>query len=309
MANVIPKLTALLQDPPPEFCFEISEQALAMARTRNAATMVVQNLPPGIVYASPVRDNILQPERFAAEVARLVPAANSRKRRTAALILPDYSARLSVLDFDSFPEKAEDQEALVRFRIRKSVPFDIESAAISYWRQNSPGGKSHEVIVAVTPLEIIARYEAPFRALGLQPGFITASPLAALELVPPDGISVVAKVNGRILTVLVSHLGVLKLVRSLELTELSLVEIAADLYPTFVYVEDNLHAVAARLLLCGFGDLESAAMEEFRAEMQLPVEPLHSRLGAVNGQNAGLLGYLQSLTGSATSAAHGAVAA
>ncbi len=305
-SSFLPTLTALLQDPPPEFCFEISERAIAMARPRGTATMTSRELPPGMISASPLRDNILLPEAFASEVARLVPAAPARKRRTAALILPDYSARLSVLDFDSFPEKAEDQEALVRFRIRKSVPFDIDSAAISYWRQNSPGGKSHEVIVAVTPLEIIARYEAPFRALGLQPGLITISPLASLELVPLDGISVVAKVNGSILTVLVSHLGVLKLVRSLELTEFSLEEIAADLYPTFVYVEDNLHAPAARLLLCGFGELESSAIREFQAEMQLPVELLRSRLGAVNGQNAGLLGYLQSLTG--PSARQGAAA-
>ena len=76
------------------------------------------------------------------------PAGNAAR---SCLILPDYSARLSVLDFDSFPEKAEDQAALIRFRIRRSVPFDIDSAALSYWRQNSPGGKSHEVVVAVTP--------------------------------------------------------------------------------------------------------------------------------------------------------------
>ena len=80
---------------------------------------------------------------------------------------------------------------------------------------------------------------------------------------------------------LVSHLGVLKLVRSLELTERSLAEIAADLYPTFVYVEDNLQAHAARLLLCGFGALEAAATQQFQREMSIPVEPLHSRLGAV----------------------------
>lgn len=299
MSSALPTLTALLQDPPPEFCFEISERAIVMARTRNPAALVSQELPVGVISASPLRDNVLQPEVFAAEVARLVPPGSARKRRTAALILPDYSARLSVLDFDSFPEKAEDQEALVRFRIRKSIPFDIDSAAISYWRQNSPGGKSHEVVVAVTPLEIIARYEAPFRAAGLHPGLITASPLATLELVPPDGISVVAKVNGRILTVLVSHLGVLKLVRSLELTEHSLEEIAADLYPTFVYVEDNLLAPAARLLLCGFGELESVAEAQFQHELQLPVEILRSRVGAVNGTNAGLLGYLQSLHPSA----------
>lgn len=286
-------LARLLQDPPPDFAFEISERGIGIARSRSAAALTFQQLPAGVISASPLRDNILQPEAFAQAVAALVPAQNGRKRRTAALILPDYSARVSVLDFDSFPEKAEDQEALIRFRTRKSVPFDIDSAALSYWRQNSPGGKAHEVVVAVTPAEIITRYEAPFRAVGIHPGLITVSPLAALELVPHDGISVVAKVNGHVLTVMVTHGGILRLIRSLELTEFSLAEIAADLYPTFVYVEDNLQAGAARLLLCGFDGLEAAASSQFHAEMGIPVEPLRSRIGAVNGQNAGLLGYLQ----------------
>lgn len=302
MSSILPALTALLKDPPPEFVFEISEDAISMARTRTAA-VVTHELAPGVLSASPLRDNILLPEIFAAEIARLAPPAAGRKRRTAALILPDYSARLSVLDFDSFPEKAEDQEALIRFRVRRSIPFDIDSASLSYWRQNSPGGKSHEVVVAVTPSEIISRYEAPFRAIGIQAGLITASQLAACELIPSDGISILAKINGRVLTVLVTHLGVLKLVRSLELTERSLSEIAADLYPTFVYVEDNLQHSAARLLLCGFGDLEAAATHQFQNEMSIPVEPLRSRIGAVNGHNAGLLGYLQSILPSAAVAA------
>ncbi|MDQ6677960.1 MAG: hypothetical protein M3Z09_11750, partial [Acidobacteriota bacterium] len=215
-----------MQDPPPEFAFEISEQCIAMARTRAAAALTFQDLPSGVISASPLRDNVLQPEAFAQAAMALVPTQTGRKRRTAALILPDYSARVSVLDFDSFPEKAEDQEALIRFRTRKSVPFDIDSAALSYWRQNSPGGASHEVVVALTPAEIITRYEAPFRAAGIHPGLITVSPLAALELVPNDGISVVAKVNGHVLTVMVTHGGILRLIRSLELTEFSLSEIA-----------------------------------------------------------------------------------
>jgi type IV pilus assembly protein PilM len=288
------RLSALFQDPPPDLVFEVSETGINMARTRNPTGVVFQALPAGVVSASPLRDNIQNPDAFAESVAALVPAAGARQGKKAALILPDYSARVSVLDFDSFPEKDEDQEALVRFRIKKSVPFDVESAALSYWRQNSPGGKSHEVVVAVSPLEIIARYEAPFRAVGIQPGLVTVSPLAALDLVTTDGISVVAKVNGHVLTVMVSQQGVLKLTRSLELNEFSLAEIAADLFPTFVYVEDNLQAQATRLVLCGFADLEQAAIAQFQDELEIAVEPLRSRLGAVNGQNAGLLGYLQS---------------
>lgn len=293
--------SALFQDPAPDFVFEVSEAGVAMARTRNLTGILFEALPAGTLSASPLRDNVHNPEVLAAAVATLAPAAGS-KGRTAALILPDYSARISVLDFDSFPEKAEEQEALVRFRVKKSVPFDVESAALSYWRQNSPGGKSHEVVIALSPIEIIARYEAPFRALGMQPGLVTVSALAALDLVVLDGISVIAKVNGHVLTVMVAQHGVLKLTRSLELTEFSLEEIAADLFPTFVYVEDNFQTPAARLVLCGFAELEQAAIAQFQSELNIAVEPMRSRLGAVNAHNAGLFGYLQSTVAKAVAA-------
>ncbi len=302
MAFHLPFLSRLWQDPPPDFVFEVSEAGISMVRARNLTAIQFQELPPGVVSASPVRDNVLQPDRLAEAVRALVPPGSGRKRRTGVLILPDYSTRLSVLTFDSFPEKAEEQEVLVRFRVKKSVPFEVETAALSYWRQNSPGGKSHDVVVSLAPLEIIARYEAPFRAVGIQPGLVTVAPVAMLDLVTTDGISVVARVNGRVLTVMVVQQTVLKLVRSLELTEFSLEEIAADLYPTFVYVEDNFEAQANRLLLCGFGELETTAVSRFHEELGIPVEPLRSRLGAMNGQNAGLLGYLQSTVAPAVAA-------
>ena len=54
------------------------------------------------------------------------------------MILPDYAARVSVLDFDSFPSTPEEQLSLVRFRVKKTIPFDIDSAAVSYYVQPAP---------------------------------------------------------------------------------------------------------------------------------------------------------------------------
>ena len=83
-------------------------------------------------WLSPLEDNVLRPEIVGAMIGRLAPSTGSKKRRPAAVILPDYAARVSVLDFDSFPSSAEEQLSLVRFRVKKTIPFDIESAAVSY---------------------------------------------------------------------------------------------------------------------------------------------------------------------------------
>src|SRR5207244_3377183 len=83
-----------------------------------------------------------------AAVRRLAPT--NGKRREAALILPDYCARVAVLDFDSFPADPKEQLSLVRFRLKKSVPFDVDSAAVGYWAQPAAGGKQ-DVVAAVAP--------------------------------------------------------------------------------------------------------------------------------------------------------------
>ncbi len=97
-------------------------------------------LEPGVISVSPLRDNILDPDKLAGAVRAMVPQNGSRKRRDAALILPDSCVRVSVLDFDNFPSDAKEQLSLVRFRMKKSVPYDVESAVLSYHAQ-AAGGK------------------------------------------------------------------------------------------------------------------------------------------------------------------------
>jgi hypothetical protein len=151
------------------------------------------------------------------------------------------------------------------------------------------------VVVVMTPLEIVARYEAPFRAAGLNPGLVTTSCLAALELAPEAGLSVVAKLTGRVLTLMVRDKSALKLVRCLELPAPEMEDIAAVLAPTFVYMEDNLGGRAEKLFLCGFGARTDEAQRFFQEELAVEAEPLRSPLGPPGEHNAGLLGYLRSV--------------
>ena len=275
--------------------FEISEAGIASARIGAHAELDFQPLKPGTLSVSPLRDNVVDMDDFAAAVrAAASSAAAGRKRKDVALILPDYATRMTVLDFDSFPSDAKEQASLVRFRVKRSVPFDVESAALSFFAQ-AAGGKKWDVVVVVAPLEVIARYEAPFRALGMNPGLVTTSSLAALDLAPAEGLSVLAKLSGHTLSVLVRQQGVLKLTRSIELSARDLEDVAAVLLPTFVYVEDNLGGKAERLLLCGFGGQTEAVAARFSGELGVPAEPLRAAVGMPGESNAGLLGYLRAI--------------
>jgi type IV pilus assembly protein PilM len=287
-------LTSLLKDPPPVMAFEISEAGVTVARLGQKTEMDFRPFKLGAISVSPLRDNIIDIDEFAATVRGVAGPQAGRKRRDVTVILPDYCARTAVLDFDSFPSDPKEQLSLVRFRVKKSVPFDVESAAISYAAQHA-GGKKYEVVVVIAPLEIISRYEAPFRNAGMTPGLVTTSSMAALELAPEAGLNVVAKLSGRVLTVLVREKGNLKLVRCLELPSTGLADVASYLFPTFVFVEDNLGARAEKLFVCGFGADTDAAERHFRDELGIEVEQLRSPLGVPGENNAGLLGYLRSL--------------
>jgi type IV pilus assembly protein PilM len=188
----------------------------------------------------------------------------------------------------------KEQGALIRFRLKRSVPFDVEFAAMSYWVQTA-ADKKVDVVVVMAPQEIVARYEAPFRAVGMNPGLVTTSSIAALELAPESALNVMAKISGRVLTVLVRKQGVLKLARCLELPSTELEDVEAVLVPTFVYVEDNLGGRPEMLMLCGFGARTDEAERRFQGELGVTTEPLRSPLAAPGENNAGLLGYLRSI--------------
>jgi type IV pilus assembly protein PilM len=288
------RLKSLLQDPPPGMAFEISEAGIAAAHTGARAELEFQPLKNGTLVVSPLKENVVDPDDFSAAVRALAGTQSARRRKDVALILPDFSARISVLDFDSFPSDAKEQGALIRFRLKRSVPFDVEFAAMSYWVQTA-ADKKVDVVVVMAPLEIVARYEAPFRAAGMNPGLVTTSSIAALELAPESALNVMAKISGRVLTVLVRNQGVLKLARCLELPSTELEDVAAVLVPTFVYVEDNLGGRPEKLMLCGFGARTEEAERRFQQELGVATEPLRSPLAAPGENNAGLLGYLRSI--------------
>jgi type IV pilus assembly protein PilM len=257
-------------------------------------------LAAGVIAPSPIRENILDPDAFAEAVRRLLPpqagrGRNGRKR--AALILPDNCVRIAVLDFDSLPAKEEERRPLINFRLRKSVPFDIDDAALSYFPQ--PGNK---VIVALAPSEIVAHYEAPFRAAGFEPGLVTVSSLAMLDLFPVTGSIIIARLSPGSLTVLAVKDGVVTIVRSLELAHAetdegvpvddSLADIIADVYPTLAYIEDQTGSRPAKMFIAGFGADAKDSARQLAQELEIPVEPLDTTW-------PGIAGYLESLTAKA----------
>lgn len=294
MSGFLGRILDVLRDPPPEFVFEIAADGIAISRTRPPSALQHAPLKPGVIVPSPVKENILDAAAFAEAIRKLTPPASGRGKRGVAVILPDNCVRIAVLDFETLPEKEEELRPLVSFRLKKSVPFDIEEAALSYFVQ----GK--KVLVTVTPAEIVRHYETPFRAAGLQPGFVTVSSLATLDLLPVTGSIMLARRSPGALTVLALSNGVVTIARTLEIGDAeaalidaggadTLEEVAAALFPTLAYIEDQTGARPERLFAAGFGDEAHSASIRLSVELEIEVE-------ALTEPYPGLAGYLASLT-------------
>lgn len=298
MAN---PLTYLFRDPPPLMLFEVTESVLTVVRVDGAGNMLAKAsnpLPPETLVPSAQEPNIHDREAFDAVLLQSIEEVGLPNRPDVALFLPDAAARLSVLEFDGLPNKADERLELLRARLRRSVPFEIDEAHVSYQVQQV-GGKSL-VLVAVTAHEILRQYEEPFQEAGFWPGFVSVASAQALNLMPDGPMTLLAKVSGRSMTLAAGHNGTIEMVRSVDLVSNSeadeltaLREMTADLYPTSVYVAENLGQPVSKLLLCGFDQLTQMALQYLPEELDCPVESLRNTHGPLPAGEAGIWGYLQ----------------
>ena len=285
------RLKYLLVDPPPPLVVEISSLGVSAVtrdlKTGEVTKRVRRDLPSGLLDLSPNRPNIQDEAAFDEAVGGVISDLGDLRRPDMALILPDNCSRLTVLDFDSLTGDARERLKLIRWRLKKTVPFDVETARIAY--RTWPAANGVAVLVAAGPAEIIRQYEAPFDQRGLWPGHVSLSTCAALNLLPDDSMTLLAKRAGLALTMAAVEAGAVRMVRSVELTPPAgsgddWSEAARDIYPTMVFVEDHFGTAIKKLVLCGFERIPTSTAQE--------VEWLRSPEGPVDGREAGIWGYL-----------------
>ena len=171
-----------VKEPPPEYLFEISERGLAFVQPRNPSSLHISPLSEKALAVSPSEPNIIRVDVF----QNAFPKNGSGPRRAkAGLVIPDYAARISVIDFDELPSDEEQRLALVRFRLKKGVPFSIDDAQVSYSVQPAnPQRKEVEVLAAAIARPVLTEYETLLRNFGYQVGLVVPSSVAALPLYP-----------------------------------------------------------------------------------------------------------------------------
>jgi len=289
-----------LSDPPPDHVFEISEFALAGVSPRDPGRQNREHFNTRGLTASPSLPNIVRPQLYREALPKIASATGAR-RLTTALVIPDYAVRMAIVDFEEFPAREEDRIALLRFRLRKTVPFHIEEARLAYSIQDSRPGHFEILAVAISN-PILQEYQSIFVEAGHRVGLVVPSLIAALQFCETanEGITLLAKTAGSTLSIGLIERGHLRLVRCLDLSTEDYVDAGHAargalpvLQQTLAFAEDQLEQKVNRALLCGFGADTDALGDQMEQEFGIPYTPVISRFGPAHSENAGLLGLLE----------------
>ena len=316
--------------PAPTLGCEIAPGGIVVARWNEGATQLSTTawrpLVEGAIDPTPLRENLTQPERVRESLTGCLDSLGLRgnghgmgqgnghgKRADAALVLPDQAARLFVLDFDKLPRNTPEAIELVRWRLKKSVPFDIDACSVSFTAHRREAG--WQVISVVTPHSVVRQYEELLTSVGLNPTRVTLSTLAAMPLLPdaPEGgssSSLLVKLSPPWLTTVIVQGSDLCLFRTGALGgssghgsgELAPAAILEAIYPSFAYFQDTFGRSLDHVYLCGLGEATNSVAEAIAAEMHVPAQPLLSAgdaapTGSANWSRADAERYSAALLG------------
>jgi type IV pilus assembly protein PilM len=235
-------------------------------------------LPAGALVPSAVEPNVVQVEPVRAALRAALGRLDARGE-SIALLIPDPAVRVFVLPFEKFPRRADEAVPLLRWRLKKSVPFDVEETVVSWMQQ--PAAKSGvEVLVALARTRILRQYEELVEAAGMMPGVVLGASLAALPLLEDDRPSLLVRLAGTTLTLVIVWGERVVMYRSTEVgaepARLAPQVLLDEVFPALAYFHDAHHAEVQQIYLAGFGPRWAEFRDALAAEVPARVLTLLS---------------------------------
>jgi type IV pilus assembly protein PilM len=211
-------------------------------------------LRPGALFPGISEINVNAPEAVSLAIRGALGSVSPRTR-FVTVVIPDTAVRVFVLDFDALPSRAAEAIPVLRFRLRKMVPFDVEHAGLSY-QILSQSKTEARVLVAILPSNILDEYETVVRAAGYEPGAVMPSALAALATVDSSEPLLAACLSKVSITTSITRGDDLLLYRTLDLPEdpeQRLHEVQRSVAVAAAYYEDKVSVLPKELYFAGDG--------------------------------------------------------
>ncbi len=288
----------------PSLACEIAPDRVIAARAADSGQVLelcsTSELAPGCVVPDLIETNLRERKSVVKALRDALESVGGRSHDLVA-VLPDAAVRVVLLDFETLPAKPQEAESVVRFRLRKSLPFDVDKAKVSYQAQSSSAGM--RVVAAVVLNSVLEDYQAAFMEAGFSPGVVLPSMLAALSGAPAERATLVVKVDVRTTSIAILDNQQLLLFRTLENTRgvaISGEQLAEDVYPSVVFFQDTYNTNIQQIFVAGVSDMadaSSALHSQTEAEVRELVKA--SQLGLGGGsipkwRMAGVVGALLS---------------
>jgi len=285
--------------PHPRWVCEIAPQRIAAARSARGRVgleqFAIEPLPEGAIVPSLLEQNLAQAEAVRA-VARMVLGRLGARGDSVALLVPDQALRVFVVHFDRFPANPEEALPLLRWRLKKSLPFDIEDTVLSYSVQ-AARAEGVDVVTALARRRVIRQYEEVAEAVGLQPGVVLGSTLATLPLVQDDRPRLVARLSGTTLTAVVLREGTICIYRCTEVStdgrEATAQSVLDELYPAVAYFQDTWEETLHSVCVAGLGERFEEFRQVLQSELGCPVQPVLSSEGIAAGMGSEAYGLAE----------------
>ena len=181
---------SLAAAPPPPVAVELATRRISAAalEIRGGAPTVVAHasepLQEGALVASLTAENLRDRAAVAGALGRVLDKVGRPRR--IGLIVPDPVARVSLVRFEQVPADTRDLDQLIRWQVRKSAPFPIESAQVSYFAgEHTSGGQ--EFVVSLARQDVIREYEGLCESAGTQAGIVDISTFNVVNAVLASG--------------------------------------------------------------------------------------------------------------------------
>jgi len=249
--------------PKPKLACEIAaDRVLAGRLTDNGGGLeasAAQELAPGSVVPDLVENNLRQRSSVRSGIEEALGSVAGRSKDVIAIV-PDAAVRVMLVEFDTLPSDCEEALGVVRFRLKKSLPFDVDKAKVSYHAQKVKN--EVRVVAAVAMSSVIDDYEAAFRDAGFNPGVVLPSTLAAIGAADARKPTLVIKVDAHTTSIAILNEDQLQLFRTLENTRgvtITGEQLAEEVYPSVVFFQDTYHLNIERIYVAGLAESGVAA--------------------------------------------------
>jgi type IV pilus assembly protein PilM len=208
----------------PRLACEISPQGVVAARAETAlaplSAVARVVLSAGAVAPGLKPGNIVDRVAVAAAIRKTLEDVGAKPHSRGAdltLVIPDAAVRVLLLDFDALPNKLSEALPIVRFRLKKMLPFDADDAMVTYQVMSTSRSGVRVLAVAIPP-DVLREYETAAREAGFEPGAVLPSTLACIAAMDEgDGAALLVNANPAGVTTAIVRSGILLLHRSVDL--------------------------------------------------------------------------------------------